>query len=45
MEQQTRKQSDSANLRQAAILNFVRSHIWCQNYLCRIAIFAEDILN
>ena len=34
----------TANLGQAAMLNFVEGHIWCWNYFCRIAIFGENIL-
>jgi len=36
---------ESANLRQAVILNFIESRISCRNYVCRIAKFGEDILN
>jgi len=43
--EKTRKNPESANLRQAAVLNFVENHISCQNYFCRIPKFGEDILN
>jgi len=35
---------DSANLRQAAILNVAERHISSQNHLCWIAKFGEDNL-
>ena len=38
-----KKHSGSANLSQAASLNFVKRQTSCQNYLCRIAKFGEDI--
>jgi len=41
----TRKHSESADLQQTAILNFVEHRISCQSYFCRIAKFGEDFLN
>jgi len=43
--QPEKKHPGSVNLRQVAILNFVGSHISCQNYFCRIAKFGEDVVN
>ena len=40
-----KKHSECSNLHQAAILNFVRYHISCQNYCCRIAKLCEHFLN
>jgi len=39
----TRKHTESENLPQTAILNFIESHISCQKYsVCRIAKFGKD---
>jgi len=42
-----RKRSESGNLRQATVFNFVKTHISCQNYFCYPAVcqtakFGED---
>ena len=43
--QTTLKTTRKPNLRRLPTLSFVRSNTSCQNYFCRTAKFAEDILN